>query len=523
MKLLFVSFALLALGQLRAEQLFLYVTTDCGELIRYEHRVDGAVQADYYSYNLPVGDAAIYLESDGAGTTSLTALPEQYLLCAESALDASIVDRLNRGETQLMIITDDPDGGFLQRPVLMATLVTVVEGRTSYTSPFASFAYDLEETVIGENLDIANEGGTVYFSGRSGNDCASPYLFYEQHPTAAYSRIDYQLYPGIGLLERQLTAATDNSQDDLIVAREINGLPVTQYLAEHCRQEMAEPVYTEQQLTFRPVYQLPEEPVTTLPEPTAPASSAPATLHTVSRGETLYGISRKYAVTVDQLRQANGLTDNTITEGQQLRIGASGATPDEVVTEYATEEYAAEQYPAPAIVVPPTEPIVRVPPPADDNEYATVGTPAPVTTTQPVSMHTVLAGETLASIARKYGYTKERFMAFNNIDGQSVALVGQRLLTSDCSCPGEFVEVPAPYVSAPVVVPEPTPSPVPPAAAPPAYGSELAQHDFTHVVREGETLYAIARQYGLSVQELRQRNGLPASDVIVPFQKLRVN
>lgn len=518
MKLLFVSFALLWLGQLRAEQLFLYLTADCGTFIRYEHRVDGSARADYYSFNVTVtGGATAYLESDAAGNSLLTELPE-HTVCTAGSLDASVVERINRGETQLTLITDAADGGYTQHPVLMATLITVRDGRTVYTSPFASFAYNLQETVIGENLDVANEGGTVYFSGRAGNDCTSPYLFYEQDRTAAYSRIDYQLYPGVGILERQLTAATENSQNDLIVAREINGLPVDDYLRDHCASVSAEPVYTEQQLTFRPTYAPESEPESTLPESYAPASTASnASVHTVARGETLYGISRQYTVTVDRLRELNGLTNNTITEGQVLRVDTDSELPMQAIVQVPEAEL-----PTTIEVVPtPEYPAVTVPG-TDNADYVDV--PRPRQTTS--SMHTVLAGETLASIARRYGYTKERFLAFNDISDQSVALVGQQLRTSDCSCPDQAADVPAQYVSvpppapvAPESVPEPEPSPV----VPPAYGNELAQHDFTHVVREGETLYAIARQYGISVQELRQRNNLPASDVIVPFQKLRVN
>jgi len=42
--------------------------------------------------------------------------------------------------------------------------------------------------------------------------------------------------------------------------------------------------------------------------------------HTVSKGDTLYSISRKYKITVDQLKEFNGLGDNTIHEGQTLFI-----------------------------------------------------------------------------------------------------------------------------------------------------------------------------------------------------------
>jgi D-gamma-glutamyl-meso-diaminopimelic acid endopeptidase CwlS/peptidoglycan endopeptidase LytE len=37
-------------------------------------------------------------------------------------------------------------------------------------------------------------------------------------------------------------------------------------------------------------------------------------------GDTLWGLSRKYNVTIDSLRAANGLATDTIKPGQNLRI-----------------------------------------------------------------------------------------------------------------------------------------------------------------------------------------------------------
>lgn len=61
------------------------------------------------------------------------------------------------------------------------------------------------------------------------------------------------------------------------------------------------------------------------PAAPAPAPSAPASIassHTVVRGDTLWGLSRKYNVSVDAIRAANGMapTDNNIRLGQTVAI-----------------------------------------------------------------------------------------------------------------------------------------------------------------------------------------------------------
>jgi len=60
----------------------------------------------------------------------------------------------------------------------------------------------------------------------------------------------------------------------------------------------------------------PTQPYTPLPsEPSITASS-----HTVVKGDTIWGLTRKYGVTGDSLRQANNLSSDTIWVGQRLII-----------------------------------------------------------------------------------------------------------------------------------------------------------------------------------------------------------
>ncbi|MTB52293.1 glucosaminidase domain-containing protein [Lewinella sp. W8] len=54
--------------------------------------------------------------------------------------------------------------------------------------------------------------------------------------------------------------------------------------------------------------------------PTPTPQPDAATLHTVQAGETLFAISRKYQLTVDQLKSMNNLTSNLISVGQRLRV-----------------------------------------------------------------------------------------------------------------------------------------------------------------------------------------------------------
>ena len=98
--------------------------------------------------------------------------------------------------------------------------------------------------------------------------------------------------------------------------------------------------------------------------------------HTVDKGETLYGLSRRYGVTVDELMASNGLSDPS-----ELRAGM-------------------------VLTIPGDE-----------------GDPAPAA----VTAHTVSRGETLYGIARRYGLSVEELLALNGLSGQHILRVGDTL------------------------------------------------------------------------------------------------
>jgi LysM repeat protein len=69
-----------------------------------------------------------------------------------------------------------------------------------------------------------------------------------------------------------------------------------------------------------PAYDAPAVYEDTTPSP-APAASAK--VHTVVRGDTLWGIGKKYGVSIDAIKQANGLTSDVAVLGANLQIPAN--------------------------------------------------------------------------------------------------------------------------------------------------------------------------------------------------------
>ena len=73
---------------------------------------------------------------------------------------------------------------------------------------------------------------------------------------------------------------------------------------------------------YQPIPSTAINPPASIPTYTPPATTTSSSggSHTVGAGDTLWGLSRKYGVSVDAIRQANGLSSDVIVTGQSLSI-----------------------------------------------------------------------------------------------------------------------------------------------------------------------------------------------------------
>jgi LysM repeat protein len=203
---------------------------------------------------------------------------------------------------------------------------------------------------------------------------------------------------------------------------------------------------------------------TAAPAPTEAAAAAAGAAeagnkYIVRWGDTLFSIAQRFGVTVDDIKQANGLTSDFITVGQELTI--PGAT-----------------------IPPGQEPGAPPPPP---------GRPG---------IHIVQPGENLFRIALRYDTTVECLAEANHIIHPWFIYVGQELVI-----PNAGYEPRPPYHGEPDG-PDGPDGPHGP--------------DGTYVVQPGDTLYSIAVRFGTTVQALVVANNLPGPDMIYVGQILNV-
>ena len=196
--------------------------------------------------------------------------------------------------------------------------------------------------------------------------------------------------------------------------------------------------------------------------------------YTVVSGDGLYAIARKTGTSIDDLLSLNGLSLNsTIYPGQVLTLsGNSESAPAAESTESTAEESQEE-----------------------------VATPEETTPSTNAKMYYVHSGDSLYRIAHNHGISLSTLLEWNNLSVDSIIYPGQGLIVSDGSSPtSEQVE-------------ESTSS---------LEETASESTETTYTVQPGDGLWRIAKNHGLTLDELKSLNQL-TSNIIQPGQVLIVS
>ncbi len=191
--------------------------------------------------------------------------------------------------------------------------------------------------------------------------------------------------------------------------------------------------------------------------------------HEVQPGETLFSISQQYNVSVDDLQEWNNLDDASISVGQEIYVEDE---PEAEVDQEELEEYT----------------------------------------------HTVSAGETMFSISQIYDVNVDDIIEWNELESPDLNVDQELTIYSAEEVEIEELEEPVDIAIQPT-----EPGLVDPDALADAEETEASTHQI-HTVRRGETIYRIAGQYNMSVDDLIDLNDeLDQPDDIESGQQLKVH
>ena len=192
--------------------------------------------------------------------------------------------------------------------------------------------------------------------------------------------------------------------------------------------------------------------------------------HKVRKGETLSAIADKYGVSVDQLKRWNGISGKKLKPGSYLTVQM---TEKEVPVKESRGESVAK---------------------ATKKENISNEEPATKTVTSKKS-HKVRKGETLSSVADKYGVSVQQLKRWNGISGKKLK-------------PGSYITVQMTEKEVPVkrnIKPEEEVQPE----------VKINPSEKKHIVAKGETLYSIAKSHHISALKIKEWNNLTGNQVHV--------
>lgn len=192
-------------------------------------------------------------------------------------------------------------------------------------------------------------------------------------------------------------------------------------------------------------------------------------VYTVKSGDTLWSIAKRFNISVNELKETNNLTSNSLSVGQKLVIPGKQTDEGNVYTVKSGDTLysIAKKFNVSVEALNNTNNL--------SNNTLSVGQILIIPTEEAdYILYTVKAGDNLYSIARQYGLTMNELMEFNDL-GSTLLSVGQVL------------------------------------KIPVAISEEIPTNGITYTVKSGDNLYSIARQYNVSVSDLMSYNNLTSN------------
>ena len=179
-------------------------------------------------------------------------------------------------------------------------------------------------------------------------------------------------------------------------------------------------------------------------------------------GDTLWSISRKFNISVDELKEANNLTSNALSIGQLLFI----PTNDTVATEVYTVKSGDTLYGIANKFNLTVDELKKL-----NNLTTNILSIGQKLIVEPTSKdtettYTVMKGDTLYGIANKFGVSVDELKKINNLTTNSLSI-------------GQVLKIP-----------------------------NTISNNLTYTVKSGDTLYSIARTYNTTVDIIKKLNNL---------------
>lgn len=558
----------------------LYIQFDQSCMSQLEYRYTYTGQ-DLLMYAINKSEDELYFFKIGGNTPITTPTqPRGTVSCRSVNLSSGEVNAINAGG-RLAYIVHKVQSGYLSMPVEAAGQIFRAGTSFVFRSPSYDFLLDTANIDYARNLSQPGVVSPVYLTGIRDIDCRRQYSFRLEPLSDDLPRMDIEVIPGIGVVSNRAGRNGSEMEQNVYRLLKINGIGMEDYIYETCRDKMQnnnpdsyisgwpqnpadgnndnspfmEP--DKEGYSPRPSGQEGNQPFSNCPE--KPGFG----YHIVQQGESLHSIARAYSLDAKTLAGWNRITDlNKIEVCQKIWLSPQSGTvtpnttkKEHVVQKGETIAGIARKYnlsetslrkmngmPASGnVVINPGQRLVVSSGQANPFGSSGSGTgggsgsgpgPAITTTSQ---QYRVRKGETISSVSRKYGYTTEYFRHINRqlrnlpADDNTAIAEGVILTVSDSKCERSELATFKPAGqgqsntwNSPGNKPAGTDAPNSPSFG--SGGGTGARFEYVgeYIVKTGDTMLSIARQYNLSVEKLAAANGYSAGREPLPREILKI-
>ena len=193
--------------------------------------------------------------------------------------------------------------------------------------------------------------------------------------------------------------------------------------------------------------------------------------YTVKSGDSLWSISRKFGITVDELKNANNLSSNLLSVGQNLIIPGKklDATGEEYVVKKGDSLYSiAKKYNTSVDNLKSINNIIT--------DSLAIGQiiKLPEKSSMDNNSYIVKKGDSLYSIAKTYNTTVDKLKEINNLTSNALAI-------------GQVLKLP---------------------------NSDMSEN-VVYTVKKGDNLYSIAREYGTTIDAIKKLNNITSNTLSI--------
>ena len=205
--------------------------------------------------------------------------------------------------------------------------------------------------------------------------------------------------------------------------------------------------------------------------PYIPPTGSSTSTYTVKKGDTLYGIAKKYNTTIDNLKKQNNLTSNTLSIGQILKIIPTKLESNYTIEKGDTLYGIANKYNTTIDKLKElnnlTTNILTI--------GSTIKVPAGTITEDIIEdniEYIVKVGDTIYGIARKFNITVDELKRINNKDNNTVSI-------------GESLLIPNKKITT------------------------------SYIVEKNDTLYSIAKKFNTTINKIKELNNLKTNNLSI--------